>query len=142
MMFCPLPLNDTAESGAAGYCFRPGCPFAPAGAGLFKNQFMNPYVLLPLFVPVPGVLSNVATFKRGTVQTNANQTNIQPVYEVYAGVQGRDLGGVSGDIGKIVTELQKQLKPGNSIQIVGQIDSMNGASCTGFAPRPATMCFR
>jgi multidrug efflux pump subunit AcrB len=77
--------------------------------------------------PVPGPLSNVAMFKRDSVPTNANQTNIQPLYEVYASVQGRDLGSVSDEIGKIVAELQKQLSPGNSIQIVGQIDSMNNA---------------
>jgi multidrug efflux pump subunit AcrB len=78
-------------------------------------------------VPIPGVLSNVATFKRQSVPTNTNQTNIQPVYEVYASVQGRDLGSVSDEISKIVTELQKQLSPGNSIQVVGQIQSMNDA---------------
>jgi multidrug efflux pump subunit AcrB len=77
--------------------------------------------------PVPGVLSNVATFKRQSVPTNTNQTNIQPVYEVYASVQGRDLGSVSDEISKIVAELQKQLSPGNSIQVVGQIQSMNDA---------------
>lgn len=74
---------------------------------------------------VPGMLSNVATFKRTTVATNSNQTNIQPVYDVFASVQGRDLGGVAADINKVTTELQKQLKPGNSIQVVGQIQSMN-----------------
>jgi multidrug efflux pump subunit AcrB len=78
-------------------------------------------------VPVPGLLSNVATFKRDIVPTNANQTNIQPVYEVYAGIQGRDLGSVSDEISKIVSELKTQLAPGNSIQVIGQIDSMNGA---------------
>ncbi|MGZ3358664.1 MAG: efflux RND transporter permease subunit [Xanthobacteraceae bacterium] len=74
---------------------------------------------------VPGMLSNVATFKRDTVPTNANQTNIQPVFDIYASVQGRDLGGVAADIHKVTTELQKELKPGNSIQVVGQIQSMN-----------------
>jgi multidrug efflux pump subunit AcrB len=74
--------------------------------------------------PVAGLLSNVATFKRDSVPTNANQSNIQPVYEVYAGVQGRDLGGVSAEITKVVTDLKKQLSPGNSIQVVGQIQSM------------------
>jgi multidrug efflux pump subunit AcrB len=74
--------------------------------------------------PIPGLLSNVATFKRDSVPTNLNQTNIQPVYDIYASVQDRDLGGVAKDIGKIVTELQKQLKPGNTIQVVGQIQSM------------------
>jgi multidrug efflux pump subunit AcrB len=76
---------------------------------------------------IPGLLSNVATFKRGTVPTNSNQTNIQPVYEVYASVQGRDLGGVARDINRIVADVQKQLSPGNSIQVVGQIQSMDEA---------------
>jgi multidrug efflux pump subunit AcrB len=39
--------------------------------------------------PIPGLLSNVATLKRESVPTNLNQSNIQPVYEVYASVQGR-----------------------------------------------------
>jgi multidrug efflux pump subunit AcrB len=77
--------------------------------------------------PIPGLLSNVAAFTRDSVPTNSNQTNIQPVYEVYASVQGRDLGSVSDDIGKIVADLRKQLSPGNSIQVVGQIQSMNDA---------------
>ncbi len=77
--------------------------------------------------PIPGLLSNVATLTRDSVPTNANQTNIQPVYEVYASVQGRDLGSVSDDISKIVADLQKQLAPGNSIQVMGQIQSMNQA---------------
>jgi multidrug efflux pump subunit AcrB len=74
---------------------------------------------------VPGMLSNVATFKRDRVATNSNQTNIQPVFDVYASVQGRDLGGVAADINKVTTQLQKELKPGNSIRVIGQIQSMN-----------------
>jgi multidrug efflux pump subunit AcrB len=74
---------------------------------------------------VPGMLSNVATFKRDKVATNSNQSNIQSVFDVYASVQGRDLGGVAADIDKVTTELRKELKPGNSIQVTGQIQSMN-----------------
>jgi multidrug efflux pump subunit AcrB len=75
--------------------------------------------------PVPGLLSNVANLRRDSVPTNLNQTNIQPAYEVYASVQGRDLGGVSEQINKIIPEMQKQLKPGNSIAVLGQIQSMH-----------------
>jgi multidrug efflux pump subunit AcrB len=75
--------------------------------------------------PIPGLLSNVATLKRDSVPTNLNQTNIQPVYDIYASAQDRDLGSIAGDIGKVVTELQKQLKPGNTIWVVGQIQSMH-----------------
>jgi multidrug efflux pump subunit AcrB len=77
--------------------------------------------------PVPGLLSNVAIFRRGSIPTNANQANVQPVYEVYASVQDRDLGSIAGRISGIVSDLQKQLKPGNTIQVIGQIESMNGA---------------
>jgi multidrug efflux pump subunit AcrB len=75
--------------------------------------------------PVPGMLSNVATIKRNKIATNSNQTNIQTVFDVYASVQGRDLGSVAADIRKVTTELQKDLKPGNTIEVVGQIQSMN-----------------
>jgi multidrug efflux pump subunit AcrB len=74
--------------------------------------------------PIPGLLSNVATFARDSVPTNLNQTNIQPVYDIYASAQGRDLGSISDDLDKIVTELQKELKPGNTIRVLGQIQSM------------------
>ncbi|KRB34281.1 RND transporter [Mesorhizobium sp. Root695] len=76
---------------------------------------------------VPGQLSNVATFKRDSLPTNANQANVQPVYEVYASVQGRDLGSISSQISAVVADLQKQLSPGNNIQVIGQIQSMNDA---------------
>jgi multidrug efflux pump subunit AcrB len=82
---------------------------------------------LPSGEPVPNLLSNVATIKRDATPTNANQANIQPVYEVYASTQGRDLGSISAEIDKIVADLGKQLKPGNTIQVMGQIDSMNTA---------------
>jgi hypothetical protein len=53
--------------------------------------------LSPQGDPVPGLLSNVATLTRTSVPTNANQANIQPVYEVFANLQDRDLGSVAGE---------------------------------------------
>jgi multidrug efflux pump subunit AcrB len=81
----------------------------------------------PTTQPVPGELSNAATFTRDSVPGSANQANIQPVYEVYASTQGRDLGSIATDIDKVTTDLEKQLSPGNTIQVTGQIDSMNQA---------------
>src|SRR5246127_2834158 len=42
-------------------------------------------------------------------------------------LKGRDLGSVAGEINKTVAGLQKELSPGNSIQVLGQIQSMNDA---------------
>jgi multidrug efflux pump subunit AcrB len=77
--------------------------------------------------PVPGLLSNVATLKRDSIPTNANQANVQPLYEIYANADGRDLGSLSADINKVVDQYKSQLTPGNRIEVVGQIDSMNSA---------------
>jgi multidrug efflux pump subunit AcrB len=81
----------------------------------------------PAGAVIPGLLSNVATLKRRSVPTNTNQNNVQPIYDVYASVQGRDLGSVAAEIDKIVADFRPQLSPGNSIQIAGQIQSMNDA---------------
>jgi multidrug efflux pump subunit AcrB len=81
--------------------------------------------LAPAGDPIPGLLSNVATLTRTSVPTNSNQSNIQPVYDVYANVQDTDLGRVSNAIGKVVAEFQPKLQPGNFIQVTGQIESMN-----------------
>jgi multidrug efflux pump subunit AcrB len=77
--------------------------------------------------PVPQLLENVATLKRSSIPTNANHANVQPVYEVYANVENTDLGTVSAKIDKVVAELGKKLKPGNRIEVLGQIESMNNA---------------
>ncbi len=77
--------------------------------------------------PVPGELQNVATFTRDAVPGSSNEANIQPVYEVYASTQGRDLGSIATDIDEITARFQKQLAPGNTIQVTGQIQSMNEA---------------
>ncbi len=77
--------------------------------------------------PVPQMLENVATVTRNSIPTNANHANVQPVYEVYANVENTDLGTVSTEINKVVAELSKKLKPGNRIEVLGQIESMNAA---------------
>jgi multidrug efflux pump subunit AcrB len=77
--------------------------------------------------PVPNVLGNVARAERRAVQSVYNQSNIQPVYDVYANVQGRDLGGVARALATAVHQVQGGLKPGNRIVLRGQVESMNSA---------------
>ncbi len=77
--------------------------------------------------PIPGTLGNVATMKRLSIQSVINHSNVQPVYDIWASTQDRDLGGVASDIRKIVAEESKGLTPGTRILVRGQIDSMNQA---------------
>jgi multidrug efflux pump subunit AcrB len=76
---------------------------------------------------VPGVLGNVATSQRLSVQSVYNHSNIQPIYDVYASVQGRDLGGASSAIQKVVQDMRGKLGAADSIVVRGQIASMNDA---------------
>jgi multidrug efflux pump subunit AcrB len=77
--------------------------------------------------PVPAVLGNLARMRRRPIQSVYNQSNIQPVYDVYARVEDSDLGSAAAALQPIVAGLQPHLKPGNRIVVRGQIESMNSA---------------
>lgn len=70
------------------------------------------------------LLCNLAKVKRKTTPDVTTHSNIQPVYDIYANVQGRDLGGVTSDIEKIADKYHKKLSPGNEIQIEGAAKDM------------------
>jgi multidrug efflux pump subunit AcrB len=76
---------------------------------------------------VPQLLSNVAEFKRREVPSVVTHSNVQPVFDLYANVQDRDLGGVSADVERIVEEFRPKLPPGSRIVVEGQAQSMNTA---------------
>jgi multidrug efflux pump subunit AcrB len=77
--------------------------------------------------PVPNSLGNVARVERRAVESVYNHSNIQPVYDVYASVQGRDLGSAASAIDGVVRDLQGWLKAGNRIVVRGQVESMRSA---------------
>ncbi len=73
------------------------------------------------------ILGNVATIERTTQQTVVGHYNIQPVYDVYANVDGRDLGSVADAVTKIVREFTPKLPRGSFITLRGQVESMNSS---------------
>jgi multidrug efflux pump subunit AcrB len=73
------------------------------------------------------LLCNLCELERRNTVGVANHLDIQPVYDIYANVQGRDLGGVASDIEKIVEKHIPHLKPGNKIIMSGLVSNMNSA---------------
>ncbi len=73
------------------------------------------------------LLGNLATLSRGTEAANYNHYNVQPTFDVYANVQGRDLGAVSNEVQKIVDAAKKDLPKGSTVVIRGQAESMNSS---------------
>lgn len=78
-------------------------------------------------VVTPQLLTNVTTIKRTTAPVIINRVNTQPVYDVYAAVERTDLGSVASELETLIAEYKPKLKPGNTIMVRGQIESMESA---------------
>jgi multidrug efflux pump subunit AcrB len=86
----------------------------------------------PATIPAPQLLSNLVDLRRTVSSANVNHYNVQPVYDIYANVQGRDLAAVAADVQKAVDAVRPDLPRGSSIVIRGQVQTMN-SSFTGLA---------
>jgi multidrug efflux pump subunit AcrB len=71
------------------------------------------------------VLGNLASFRRDLSPIVVDHYNIQPVFDVYADVDQRDLGGVASEIEKILDGARKNLPNTTQIQLSGEVKTMN-----------------
>src|SRR5260370_13727958 len=56
-----------------------------------------------------------------------SECSMRRVVDIYGAVEGRDLGGVSHDVARIVNAYKKNLPRGTSIEILGQVDTMRSS---------------
>ncbi len=71
------------------------------------------------------LLGNLVNFRRDASPIVIDHYNIQPVFDVYADVDRRDLGGVSREIHKIMDETEKTLPVGTTLELRGEVKTMN-----------------
>ncbi len=76
---------------------------------------------------VPQVLGNLAQLTPVARPAVVNHYNVQPVIDVYASTQGRDLGGVASDIMKALKPFQDHLPRGTQIVVRGQVETMRSS---------------
>jgi multidrug efflux pump subunit AcrB len=72
----------------------------------------------------PGILANVASIQRTSEPGSINHYNIQRVVDIYASVQGRDLGAVGREVNSIVDANRKLLPRGSFVTLRGQYGTM------------------
>jgi multidrug efflux pump subunit AcrB len=75
----------------------------------------------------PQLLSNLVDLRRSAAPANVNHYNVQPVYDVYANVQGRDLAAVAADVQKAIDAVRPELPRGSTIVTRGQVQTMNSS---------------
>jgi len=78
----------------------------------------------------PHILGSLAKVTRGTGVAVASHYNVQPLIDLYATAQGRDLGAIAEDVNKVIAEIGKDMPKGVTITRRGQIQTME-SSFTG-----------
>jgi multidrug efflux pump subunit AcrB len=73
------------------------------------------------------LLSNLVSVERSTAPVIINHYNVWPVFDVYANVDRRDLGGVGAEVEKIMREEERHLPRGTTLALRGQYDTMQSS---------------
>lgn len=93
----------------------------------YRINSLEGFLHIPISSPLTKqsqLLCDLCTVVRRPSVGVVNHLNIQPVYDVYANVQGRDLGGVAYDIQTIVDSYKDRMAPGNTIIMSGVVSNM------------------
>jgi multidrug efflux pump subunit AcrB len=75
----------------------------------------------------PQVLANLASVKPEMTPAVVNHYNVTPVVDVYASVDGRDLGGVADDIQNLIAPFRNHLPRGTDLEVRGQVETMRSS---------------
>lgn len=73
------------------------------------------------------LLSNLVSVKRDNAPVIVNHYNVWPVYDVYANVDRRDLGGVGRAVERIMRDEEPNLPRGTSFALRGQLETMQSS---------------
>ena len=73
------------------------------------------------------LLSNLVSVKRGYTPVIVNHYNVWPVFDVYANLDRRDLGGVGAEVRRIMAEEEPHLPRGTTFNLRGQVETMQSS---------------
>jgi multidrug efflux pump subunit AcrB len=73
------------------------------------------------------ILGGLANITRGNASAVVSQYDIQPMVEIYATTQDRDLGAISSEVQKVIDANAKDKPKGTTVALLGQVKTMNSA---------------
>jgi multidrug efflux pump subunit AcrB len=85
------------------------------------QELMNTAITNVNVSSAPQILGAVASLERSAIPLVVSHYNVQPVIDIFAGVDGTDLGSVSRAINKILNETGDHVAPGTQVFVRGQI---------------------
>jgi multidrug efflux pump subunit AcrB len=75
----------------------------------------------------PSLMASLVSTQRGAGMAVVSDYNVAPVIDIFGSVSGRDLGGVAGDINKIIAATRQQLPRGSRVVVRGQVQTMRAS---------------
>jgi len=96
----------------------------------YRNQSLSDLENIPVAgtnVRGPQILGGLATITRGNTAAVVSHYAVQPVIDIFATPQHRDLGGLAADIENILKANAKDRPKGATISLRGQVQTMNTA---------------
>ena len=75
----------------------------------------------------PQLLGNLVTLKRSGQPAAVTHYNANNVFNIYASVEGRDLGAVGAEIERLTDDIKPKLPRGAEIAVRGQIQTLNSS---------------
>jgi multidrug efflux pump subunit AcrB len=75
----------------------------------------------------PSVMASLVSMQRGSSMALVSHYNVAPVIDIYGSFSGRDLGGVSQDINKVIDSMRSQLPRGSQVVVRGQVRTMRSS---------------
>jgi len=75
----------------------------------------------------PSLLASLVGVQRGTGMAVVSHYNVAPVIDIFGAAAGRDLGGIAGDINKIIDAIRQQLPRGSRVIVRGQVQTMRSS---------------
>jgi multidrug efflux pump subunit AcrB len=96
---------------------------------LLRTPIGAPGVVVGAAPPGGGaqLLANLGGIKRGISPAIVNHYNVQPVFDVYANVDRRDLGSVGSAVENVIREFSGKLPRGTTIDLRGQVRTMENS---------------
>jgi len=75
----------------------------------------------------PSLMASLVSTQRGAGMGVVSHYNVAPVIDIFGAASGRDLGGVAGDINKIIDASRQQLPRGSRVVVRGQVQTMRAS---------------
>jgi multidrug efflux pump subunit AcrB len=95
----------------------------------YQLDSLSALEMLPITAggPSASILGGVANITRTSSNAVVSQYDINPLVQIYAAPQGRDLGAVAADVRAVIADTAKEVPKGSSVFLLGQVQTMNSA---------------